>query len=212
MILIAFVGYSGHGKTTAAQYIYEQCLIYGKTVIYGFGDLVKDEVSKKYQVPRELCDTQEGKRSIVHSTLGPKSLREYLIYHSLEQKAKYGQNYFAKYVATKIKEDAPKIAILHDLRYYAEIETLKKEFPSAAFHTIRIYNGNIPSSNSPSEHELDNYDTNYVVYNNSTLDTLYNSLNYIFRTYIASSALAESFSDTRNRENISFSTISFGTA
>jgi len=212
MILIAFVGYSGHGKTTAAQYIYEQCLIYGKTVMYGFGDLVKDEVSEKYQVPRELCDTQEGKKSIVHSTLGPESLRYYLIYHALEQKHQHGEDYFAKHVAHKIKQDTPKIAILHDLRYLTEIETLKKEFPSAVFHTIRIYNGNNPISNLPSEHELDNYDTNYVVYNNSTLDTLYNSLNYIFRTYIASSALAESFSETRNRENTSFSTISFGTA
>lgn len=210
MIVLLFVGYSGHGKTTAAQYVYEQCLKYGKTLLLGFGDFVKDEVAEKYNIPRTLCDTQDGKRAIVHSSLGPKSVREYLIHHSFEQKQKYGQDYYAKKVIEKIETESPLVVILHDLRFPTELATLQSLYTN--IYTIRILNPHAPISSAESEHQMDTYKANITIHNDTSLENLYNSLDYIFRMYISSPLLAASLSVTRNRSNIGFSTISLGMA
>lgn len=188
MILLCLVGYAGHGKSTAGFYFYELCRNLGYTLLTAFGDAVKTETAKVYQFPLELCYSQEGKNTHVPTEFGQKTVRELLVLQSalVKQQTK-DDTVWAKKVVETIREKDPAFVVVHDMRYLAEYETLKESFPKAKLFTIRIRNPNAPISSCPSEHNLDNFCTGFTLYNDSTIQILYQQIDQIFKSYIVSS-------------------------
>jgi len=187
MIIFAFLGYAGHGKTTAAAYIYDCCMQEGTTRFIAFGDAVKYEASLRYGFDRILCDTQEGKIKYVDTELGYKTVREILVLHSKTRKTLDGEDCWAKKVIHKIQEAGPEFAVIHDMRFKAEYNAFKEAFPHDTLVTIRIVNPAAPISDCPSEHDMDDFKPIHTIQNDSTIPILYSRLSQIFSTYIGSS-------------------------
>ena len=187
MIIFAFLGYAGHGKTTAAAYLYDCCMKNGSTRFIAFGDAVKYEASLRYGFDRILCDTQEGKIKYVDTELGYKTVREILVLHSKTRKTLDGEDYWAKKVIDKIQQADPDFAVIHDMRFKAEYHALTKAFPHDTLVTIRIVNPAAPISDCPSEHDMDDYVPMHTMTNDTTIPILYSHLSQIFNVYIGSS-------------------------
>jgi hypothetical protein len=173
-------GYAGSGKTAAAQY-FQTHLPKSTTFTTAFADKVKDEVADIYGFPRIMCDTQEGKASILNTSDGPKTVRSLLIDYSLHMKQTHGESIWAHYVVKRIQEERlrrPELTdiIIHDWRFHIEIETLQTAFPDAKFHTIRIHRSSIQSLPIPSEHNIDTYPFSYSIKNEGTLEILKQSI------------------------------------
>jgi hypothetical protein len=187
MIIFAFLGYAGHGKTTAAAYLYDYCLQNGSTRFLAFGDAVKEEVSLRYGFDRILCDTQEGKVKYIDTDMGYKTVRETLVLHSTTRKKLEGDDYWAKQVIHKIELVDPDFAVIHDLRFKAEYKALTEAFPKDIIVTIRIVNPTAPISDCHSEHDMDDFTPIHTIQNDSTISVLYSRLSQIFNVYIGSS-------------------------
>ena len=97
MRIVWLSGWAGAGKDTIAAIL---CKKYDYQRI-AFADSLKDIVAKKYNFQRGLCDTPEGKASIVESV--GKTVRELLIHDSAEAK-KENINIFAENALEKILE------------------------------------------------------------------------------------------------------------
>lgn len=187
MIIFAFLGYAGHGKTTAAAYLDDYCTQNGTTRFIAFGDAVKEEASLRYGFDRILCDTQEGKIKYIDTDMGYKTVRETLVLHSTTRKKLEGDDYWAKKVIQKITQADPDFAVIHDLRFKAEYQALKEAFPKDLIVTIRIVNPKAPISDCPSEHDMDDFQPIHTIQNDSTVSILYSRLSQIFNVYIGSS-------------------------
>jgi dephospho-CoA kinase len=184
MIIFLFCGYIGHGKTTAAKFLYHRLCKSGKTLFLGFGDAVKDEISNRFSIERTLMDTQEGKQTIVETDLGNKTIREILVLHSRNMKYLYGDDYYAIKVQKHIIETNPQYVVIHDLRFMEELNTLMKHFTNII--TIRIINQNAQIPTCKSEHCIDNLVVNHILRNDKTINYLETSIHQILNSYIGS--------------------------
>lgn len=190
-------GYAGSGKTAAAQY-FQTFLPSSTRYTTAFADAVKDDVAHLYSFPRHLCDTQEGKASVIKTSDGPKTVRTLLIDYSLAKKEAYGENVWATEVVRRIqqkRERRPDITdiIIHDWRFKIEIETLQNEFGvSAILHTVRIRRSSIQSLPFPSEHDIDTYPFSIYIENEGSLEILKQSIYNLLMSEIENGDVANS--------------------
>ena len=170
MIIYLLAGYAGSGKSTAGEILQRAC---GSARSTAFGKAVKDGVAKIYSIDRELCDTQEGKRTLVTptNTLDPVTVRQLLISYSAYMK-RISDDYWAKLVVEEIMADRDVPWVIHDWRYRMEYDTLKDNFPYAQIVTIRIVRSGVIPLDEPSEHDLDAYKTKLVIYNDGSVEDL----------------------------------------
>jgi hypothetical protein len=160
MIVIWLSGYAGAGKDTMASIL---CKKYDLQRV-AFADSLKDFVAVKYGLERSICDTPEGKNSLVPSV--GKTVRELLIADSAEAK-KENLNIFASYVFEKMKSSKQKGFVISDWRYPHEYEYIKGNLPEAKHVCIRITRPGLQSLADPSEHALDTWNFHTEVINNS---------------------------------------------
>jgi energy-coupling factor transporter ATP-binding protein EcfA2 len=139
-------GYAGAGKSTVARHL--QSLLPSSERL-SFAQFVKDRVDKMYDIDRSLCDTQEGKNTIVEATHGIFKVRDLLIIHAESHKRKYGDGVWAEAVAEQIKS-RPEIHdwILEDWRFPVEYTVLRETFRSALIHRFRVRNDNVKPYNN----------------------------------------------------------------
>jgi hypothetical protein len=119
-----------------------------------------------------MCETQEGKRTVVQLDDGTHAtVRDLLIKHSAEMKAIHGDDIWANHVAREIAllgdVDAASHVIIHDWRYVNEYAALAAG-GGAAPVTIRITRDSVVPMDVPSEHQLDMFETQYTIRNNGT--------------------------------------------
>jgi hypothetical protein len=165
-------GYAGSGKTTAGELLLEQAGVHARRG--AFADAVKDEVAALHAFPRTLCDTQGGKMAVIHTTSGPHTVRELLIYHAQMMKTlRDDPGYWASVLADRMAA-APVAAawVIHDWRFHAEYERLKECFPDARIVTIRVQRTAVTPISSPTEHELDMFEMQHTIHNDGTLEDL----------------------------------------
>jgi hypothetical protein len=137
------------------------------TASIAFGDAVKDEVAALYNIPRALCDTQEGKKTEIKAGT---TIRDLLILHSAQRKVEFTPSYWAEIVAKRIQANMfVENWIIHDWRYMAELNTLVSTFPQAHVYTIRVRRKGVIPLTDPSEHQLDLYETQFIVDNDGDL-------------------------------------------
>jgi hypothetical protein len=164
MKIYLIAGYAGSGKSTAGQILAEH--LAAETT--AFAAAVKDDVAAAYNIPRDALETQEGKRAMY----GAKSGRQLLIEHSAEMKRQSGETVWAVRVAEQLKASVAPIWVIHDWRYKAELQTLRSWFADAEIVTIRVQRDGVIPLSDPSEHDLDDFSTDYLIQNNGTLTDL----------------------------------------
>ena len=172
MNFILFSGYIGSGKSFAAEQL--QKLIQNSQII-AFGAKVKDGTAVHFNIPRHLCETQEGKLTLIPEY--GKTVRDLLIQYSADMKYSHGDDVWANIVAETIRNTSHITTwIVNDWRYRNELEVLRKAFPDAQFKTIRIHRSTVQSKPFPSEHALDDYLFDHAITNDDTAETLINNL------------------------------------
>jgi len=172
MQIILFSGYIGSGKSFAAEHLHKRL---PNSQIIAFGTKVKDGSATLYNIPRELCETQEGKKTLI-SEYG-KTVRDLLIQYSADMKDSHGNDVWANYVAENIR-NTPNITtwIINDWRYRNELDVLRKAFPDAKLQTVRIHRSTVQSKPFPSEHALDDYVFDHTITNDDSAEELSNNL------------------------------------
>jgi hypothetical protein len=172
MKFILFSGYIGSGKSFAAEQLHK---ILTNSQIIAFGAKVKDGTAALFNIPRHLCETQEGKLTLIPEY--GKTVRDLLIQYSADMKYTHGDDVWANIVAETI-HNTPHVTtwIVNDWRYPNELEVLRKAFPDAQFKTVRIHRSTVVPQPFPSEHSLDNYPFDYNITNDGTAEELINNL------------------------------------
>ena len=158
--IIWISGYAGAGKDTMASIL---CKKYDFQRV-AFADSLKDIVAGKYGFDRALCDSPEGKNSVVGSV--GKTVRELLIKDSAEAK-KANINIFASFVLDTIQATKQKRFVISDWRYPHEYNYLTYNLPDAEHICIRITRPGLHSLADPSEHALDDWKFETEIINNS---------------------------------------------
>ena len=173
-----FAGYAGSGKTTAAT-CFQSHIPHSRMT--AFAKRVKDDVAKEYGINRSMMETQEGKASRIPGC--DKTVRDCLIEYSANHKVSTNDpGIWARYVKEEIEQN-PTVAnwIIHDWRYFAEYSTIRAIL-NAKVHTVRVVKSSVKPSESPSEHELDCVETDYVIQNNVSLQELDDMVKHIIES------------------------------
>lgn len=164
-------GYAGSGKDTAGALLKDML---PHAALTSFAAAVKDEVAVMYELDRPLLDTQEGKQKWLYFADGShKQVRTLLIEHGEGQKRVHGN---PAIWAERVQMPECQNWIFTDWRFLAELETMRRRFPDAAIHTVRILRPDIEPLATPTEHELDTFPSEFVAENSGSLLFLANQL------------------------------------
>lgn len=153
MRLIGLTGYAGSGKDTLCAAMLN---LHPYAVRYAFADALKEEVATAFGTTVEFIEENK------------------LIFRELLQswgvtRRSYGPDYWVEQVAKSISEDAPKVAIVTDVRFLNEATWIKQSGGSLV-RVVRPGNGAV--NGHISEHELSNYAVDCEVINDGTLEDL----------------------------------------
>lgn len=121
MKLIVLTGWSESGKDTVADILVKK--YYFKK--YAIASPLKDLCSRLYGFPRELADTQEGKKTIWQVGHKSKSIRDLLLETALLDKSRFGESIYIDEVLQQISNENPQNAVITDLRYFPELDAIK---------------------------------------------------------------------------------------
>ena len=149
-------GWAGAGKDTMAAVLLKK---YGYTRV-AFADSLKDYCASKYGFERGLCDTPEGKNTVI---LDGKTVRQILIEDSAEAK-KQNINVFASATLTAILASSKKLFVISDWRFPHEYDCISAALPEAHHIRVRITREGLLPLKDLSEHALDDavFDANIM--------------------------------------------------
>lgn len=197
MRLLTFSGFRGSGKDRAVNYL-------GINYLYqrlAFADILKEHVSKMYNIPMNLLldskyketpllnlpvNTTDSFVKTIHELLKD----EFVTYENrlfwtpralliLEGSIKRSvdSNYWINKVIDKIKNTDSNLQLfaVSDLRYKNEYFKLKKEFGDNMV-SIRINRYDNVNTNDPSENDLNDHEFDYVIDNKGTIEEFYKKL------------------------------------
>ena len=164
-MIILLSGKCGNGKDTIADYLVTN-YNYSK---YSFAETLKHHTSQKYNFDPVLCFTQEGKKT----TIGDKTVRDLLISEALEIR-KTNDNYFVEKTVSKFQKGTD--IVISDCRYPNEIEYITKAFKDVIVLRVNKSDQQNPTHLLPSETQLDNYQFDYIIDNDGSMESLYNSV------------------------------------
>ena len=163
MKIVWLSGFAGAGKDTVASILVKK-YDYHRVA---FADHLKDFTSELYGFNRALCDTDEGKKTVV---VEGNTVRDLLIKESAEAKTK-NIHVFAEQALITMLETKKELIVISDWRYPNEYEYITELLGDAATHTtIRITRPNLPSLPIPSEHALDNWTFDHELVNTKLRD------------------------------------------
>lgn len=165
MKIILISGKAGHGKDTVGDYLTEKLDAQGKKVLVcHFGDAVKHVCTKFFGWDGRK--TPEGRKLTQHVATDT-------------TRAKY-PNFWADFIVKLLDVfyDEWDVVLIPDLRFTNEVTLMQNWFPDVT--TLRVNRPgfvreefNEDTLKHVSENQLDDYNFDYVIDNNSTLDDLY---------------------------------------
>lgn len=169
-------GWCGSGKDLIADYLV-QTRGYTK---FSVAAELKQMVAYKYNVEYNATQTQEGKKTIVTTATGQKTIRDLLIEEALNQKRQLGDNVFISATAKKIDNiiETTHGIVIPDFRFKHEYEFMHNKYTSDIV-TIRINRFDKPPVISPSETELDNFKFDHVIDNRTDKQSVYRQIEAI---------------------------------
>jgi hypothetical protein len=159
MRIILLTGWSESGKDTVADILVKEY----RFKKYAFADPLKDLCASLYGFPRELANTQEGKRNTWQVGTNMKTIRQLLLETALVDRARFGDDIYAREILERILLDMPENVVISDLRYYTEIACFK-QMPFEIWKVVREDQTNSPVQD-PSEHMLETLNPNQTIMN-----------------------------------------------
>lgn len=156
MKIILLSGWAGSGKDTVADYL----VSYHGFKKFAFANPLKDLASELFGFPRELANSQEGKRQVWRVGSEKKTIRQILLDIARIDKSRFGNDIYANSIMKQIaKEPTNSNIVISDTRYLNEIGVIR-DFAKMNNHTLHVWRINRQTS-SPvddiSEHILDTY-------------------------------------------------------
>jgi adenylate kinase family enzyme len=169
--VVAFSGYKGSGKDTAADYLVGE---YGYTKL-SLASALKDIVAQNYDIPRDWLDDRQLKEQglIKYPVIATDPFSE-LLHKQLESELRCGfwtpralcilegsakravhSNYWTSRIVSQMHPDRK--YVISDLRYRSEADTLRMLLPKQELQLIRINRFPTVDTNDPSERDLDQY-------------------------------------------------------
>lgn len=144
-------------------------------VKFSFGEALKEFTSKKYNFDTLLCHTQEGKKSVVESQR--ETVRNLLIREAAKQRD-INENVWIDIVIDRIlrETDTDQKIVISDFRYPNEYLEMKKVFDDTT--TVKIVRQGVDISDLESEHLLDRFVFDEIIFNNGTKEDLCHSLEF----------------------------------
>lgn len=138
---------------------------------FSLASILKHRTSRKYGFDESLCNTQEGKKSIVKSA--GKSVRELLIIESELAKSK-NKYFFTDYVIVDIvNQDCEKV-VISDFRFPEEYTRLTEVFSNVK--TAKVVRPGVVVQDFSSEQQLDHFFFDEVIFNDTTIENLTNMI------------------------------------
>ena len=178
MKIILLSGWSGSGKDTVADYLVTK---HGYKK-FAFATPLKDLAAELYTFPRELADSQEGKRQLWRVGYSEKTIRQILLDVARIDKSRFGNDIYANETVAEIAKELPDAKIvISDTRYLNEIRVIL-EFVMKENHQFEVWRISLRDRDeSPvddiSEHVLDTYRADVYISNpGDSLENLYSIL------------------------------------
>jgi len=181
MKIILLSGWSGSGKDTVADYLVTK---HGYKK-FAFATPLKDLAAELYKFPRELADSQEGKRQLWRVGYSKKTIRQILLDVARIDKFRFGDDIYANEIVAQIAKESPDAQIvISDTRYLNEIRVIlefaiKEKYEFAVWRISRTDKTTSPVDDI-SEHALDTYRANAYISNpGDSLENLYSLVEYV---------------------------------
>jgi hypothetical protein len=178
MKIILLSGWAGSGKDTVADYLVTK---HGYKK-FAFATPLKNLASQLFSFPRELADSQEGKRKLWQVGYSEKTIRQILLDVARIDKFRFGDDIYVNETVAQIAKESPHSNIvISDTRYLNEIRVIL-EFAIKEQHEFEVWRiSSRDQTNSPvydiSEHVLDTYRANvYITNPGDSLENLYSIL------------------------------------
>ena len=181
MKIILLSGWAGSGKDTVADYLVTK---HGYKK-FAFATPLKDLAAEVYKFPRELADSQDGKRQLWRVGYSKKTIRQILLHVARIDKFRFGNDIYANETVAQIaKESSDSKIVISDTRYLNEIRVIL-EFAMKEKHEFDVWRISFRDRDeSPvddiSEHVLDTYKADAYISNpGDSLENLYSIVEYV---------------------------------
>jgi dephospho-CoA kinase len=181
MKIILLSGWAGSGKDTVADYLVTK---HGYKK-FAFATPLKDLAAEVYKFPRELADSQDGKRQLWRVGYSKKTIRQILLHVARIDKFRFGNDIYANETVAQIAKESPESKIvISDTRYLNEIRVIL-EFAMKEKHEFEVWRISFRDRDeSPvddiSEHVLDTYKADAYISNpGDSLENLYSIVEYV---------------------------------
>jgi hypothetical protein len=181
MKIILLSGWAGSGKDTVADYLVRK---HGYKK-FAFATPLKDLAAEVYKFPRELADSQDGKRQLWRVGYSKKTIRQILLHVARIDKFRFGNDIYANETVAQIAKESPDSKIvISDTRYLNEIRVIL-EFAMKEKHEFDVWRISFRDRDeSPvddiSEHVLDTYKADAYISNpGDSLENLYSIVEYV---------------------------------
>ena len=122
MKIIALTGWSESGKDTVADILVNSY----RFKKYAIASPLKDLCSSLYGFPRELADTQEGKRTVWKVGYETKTIRDLLLETAILDRSRFGDTVYINEIIKQLSMDKAHAVVISDLRYFTELNAIQK--------------------------------------------------------------------------------------
>lgn len=159
-MILGLSGKIGTGKSTLMDYVVKRALKNNNAFLrISFGDLLKEEVSKKFDIPLLLCYSQEGKKTTLSRPDFPRknmSIREVLQWWGTDVRRKENPDYWVEEMEKVTNKSSAPVILIDDVRFLNEAEFTLLD---GQLDRINPYPGWKPGpyANHVSETELDDF-------------------------------------------------------